>query len=1272
MLGNDMSWAAFSVIEVMSQDRFNLKRTGLLAAAQSFTSTTDVLLLCVQLLKKEFTAKTAWEIGCAINTLACIATEDLSRDLLGDVVQMLTSSRVYIKKKAALVLYKMYCAYPPGLRLTFDNLKRTLTDDNPSVVSCAVNVVAELARKKPSNYLSLAPEFFNLLTTSSSNWMLIKVIKLLASLVTEEPRLARKLLEPLANLIQSSGAKSVQYEAINCLTVALQHTKKADGTDAKNVPTVVRLCTDRLRELVRDPDQNLKYLGLVGLVGLMKSHPRVVAEHRELVLACLMDEDVTIRLRALELVSGMCTRRNLPDIVDSLFQHLDTAEGHWRSELIDKIIFMCSRDKYAYLNDFSWYVEVLSKLAGMEGGAHHAAIVAGQLLDVTVRVEDVRPTAMSKLIPMLNDANLIKNARVQQTGAAGSGMEDGSGRENNNQQASSAESAAGGFEGAGAILAAAAWIVGEFCSIIPASLHSGLLDDLLSPAVVTLPPQLQASYVQCLLKVIASSASAASKSGGTAVAAFLSSMALLLPRLNPLAQSCHVEVQERACLIQQLLATLGVSFTPLETPSALAAAKAKAEDDLLALAGAGEIVAPAAPTPTNAGSSSPSKAFQAATCKLPPLDPDVKLIASVLSSLFAEALKPVNSKAQKRVPVPAGLDLSAVITPGFEKSMEEKSPPINPAYVTFEDSYGLDDDEFAGTTGGGGGGKGKKSKKGGAYDVSGGDEEDDAWFNEMKKKNKKRDHELWGTGEDEEEEEKTTKKKGGKTASKSKKGDPFLLGNSRSRSATEDVGDIPIKTLTPGELSGMGRKPLLDASIFGDVGKGSGKSGKSGKKKGKGGEDDTPTSRTFRIISDEDFPKGAKNDDDDDMGGGMGKVADALSNIDLSTPLGDDEVLHAPKHRSVADPAALRGASKKGGGRARVLGSSDGGVTTKDSSEKGKKSSKTSSSAKSGTDSSEKKEKKEKKAPEGGGAAAPAAAKASGGKKEKKSAAPTPPDLSSAEPYQYPIVADKVLKVTFTASGAFPAQAGAAAGITLGLRVETKSSKKTIEWVDAVFSNPSEGLLLATSDTFSTGASPNGALRILGTIKPKEKGAPKAPAKRTTFSASFPTLPAPAATLSFTLTLSYRVEGSEKIVTLEPSNVSIPVTSLLCACSITPDDYKTLMTTSGATFEGCAGGVPFLSAGGLEESLTMAQGILRAFAVAKSPKHGIMYSKALSGEHVTVLLREDPEKASTGGGLALVVKSQLSLAHAEAILASVTSTFAAAIKAASKDKEDKE
>jgi hypothetical protein len=105
-----------------------------------------------------------------------------------------------------------------------------------SVVSCAVNVVCELARKNPANFLSLAPIFFKLLTASSNNWycgvltlgysrgtdstmlalvnsrvltvrcssvrvftvrlrrMLIKIVKLLGALTPLEPRLAKKMV----------------------------------------------------------------------------------------------------------------------------------------------------------------------------------------------------------------------------------------------------------------------------------------------------------------------------------------------------------------------------------------------------------------------------------------------------------------------------------------------------------------------------------------------------------------------------------------------------------------------------------------------------------------------------------------------------------------------------------------------------------------------------------------------------------------------------------------------------------------------------------------------------------------------------------------------------------------------------------------------------------------------------------------------------------------------------------------------------------------------
>jgi AP-3 complex subunit delta-1 len=52
MLGYDLTWANFNIIEVMSSPKYHLKSIGYLAASQSFNQETDVLMLTTNLLKK--------------------------------------------------------------------------------------------------------------------------------------------------------------------------------------------------------------------------------------------------------------------------------------------------------------------------------------------------------------------------------------------------------------------------------------------------------------------------------------------------------------------------------------------------------------------------------------------------------------------------------------------------------------------------------------------------------------------------------------------------------------------------------------------------------------------------------------------------------------------------------------------------------------------------------------------------------------------------------------------------------------------------------------------------------------------------------------------------------------------------------------------------------------------------------------------------------------------------------------------------------------------
>lgn len=609
-----------------------------------------MILLTTNLFKKEFSGSfnaSQYEVGMAINCLANIATKELARDCISDLVSLMNHSKPYVRKKAILAMYKLYVKFPQGLRLTFDKLKERLDDPESSVVSTAVNVICELANKNPKNYLAMAPKFFKLLTTSSNNWMLIKVVKLLGSLVTEEPRLARKLLEPLAVIIQNTGAKSLQYECIYTITEALPFSRREDGSEAKNAANVIKLCSDYLRGFIEDADQNLKYLGLVGLCNLMKSSPRSVVDHRDLVLTCLNDDDVTIRTKALELLAGIASKKSLQDLVRHLMEHAKRSEGSYRDEIISKILWMCKKDKYSLVSDFAWYTSVLLDLAVMQG-SKHGNEVADQMIEIALRVDTVRPYAVETMISMLLNENLI-------LGHARSTVVE--------------------------VLKAAAWIVGEYSDIVTKiandkssdldqgnddddedddddeengaywieagtgeevrsiwrgqNLHFMVIQTLIHARATSLPSHVQIVYIQSAMKVFVR---ACNDCDFTQVADIIG---VIRTGIQVFMQSLDLEVQERATTLRYLLSEFGILTMDWEKSTERVKNEESPSKDTMSLLDL---------MPVYTASSVRAIDESGARCAVQK--------KSTLEALIKEKFYAVHSKAQKRVPIPEGLNLN--------------------------------------------------------------------------------------------------------------------------------------------------------------------------------------------------------------------------------------------------------------------------------------------------------------------------------------------------------------------------------------------------------------------------------------------------------------------------------------------------------------------------------------------------------------------------------------------------------------------------------------
>lgn len=162
---------------------------------------------------------------------------------------------------------------------------------------------------------------------------------------------------------------------------------------------------------------------------------------------------------------------------------------------------MCSKDKYALVTDFAWYTSVLLDLAVMQG-SKHGKEVADQLIEIALRVDTVRSYAVEAMLSMLlNDSLILGQARLTVS----------------------------------EVLKAAAWIIGEYSSIISSiaadkaaddaddedgcfwiegptgedirsawrgqKLHLQVLTALLNPRATNLPPHAQSAYVTSAMKV---------------------------------------------------------------------------------------------------------------------------------------------------------------------------------------------------------------------------------------------------------------------------------------------------------------------------------------------------------------------------------------------------------------------------------------------------------------------------------------------------------------------------------------------------------------------------------------------------------------------------------------------------------------------------------------------------------------------------------------------------------------------------------------------------
>ncbi|CAK7349697.1 unnamed protein product [Dovyalis caffra] len=448
----DMSWASFHAIECISSPTFSHKKIGYLAISQSFNESTPVILLISNQLRKDLKSGNEFEVSLALDCLSRIGTVDLCRDLSSEVFTLMSSSKVFVRKKAIGVVLRLFDKYPDAVRVCFKRLVESLESGDSQTVSVVVGVFCELASKDPRSYLPLAPEFYRILVDSRNNWLLIKALKIFAKLAPLEPRLAKRVVEPICDHMRKTGAKSLVFECIRTVVTSFTEYESA-----------VKLAAAKIHEFLMEDDPNLKYLGLHALSIMAPKHLWGVLENKDVVIQSLSDEDPNIKLESLRLVMAMVSESNVVEICRVLVNYALKSDPEFCNEIIGSILSTCCRNVYEVIIDFDWYVSLLGEMSRIPH-CQKGEEIENQLIDIGMRVKDVRPELVRVGRNLLIDPALLGNPFLHR------------------------------------ILSAAAWVCGEYVEFSRNPVD--LMEGLLQPRTSLLPSSIRTVYMQSAFKVL--------------------------------------------------------------------------------------------------------------------------------------------------------------------------------------------------------------------------------------------------------------------------------------------------------------------------------------------------------------------------------------------------------------------------------------------------------------------------------------------------------------------------------------------------------------------------------------------------------------------------------------------------------------------------------------------------------------------------------------------------------------------------------------------------
>jgi AP-1 complex subunit gamma-1 len=408
MLGYPSHFGQMECLKLIASPNFPEKRIGYLALMLLLDSKSEVLTLVTNSIKNDLTHPSQYVVGLALASVGNLGTGDMGRILIADVANCMKGSNPYLKKKAALVMIRIFKRVPEMIEEFADKVVVLLKERTHGSLIAGVQLmvcILELEPTQASNFARLVPSLVRLLRNLLSMgfspehdvagitdpFLQVKLLRLLQLLGVGNEEASDAMNDILAQVATNTEtAKNAGNAILYQCVAAIMSIEAEAGLRVLAVNILGRFLLNR--------DNNIRYVALNALSRVVNQDMDTVQRHRQTIVDCLKDPDVSIRQRALELIYLLTNAKNVTDLMREMLNYLVVAAADQKSALCSRI--MEAVDKYAPSK--KWRIDTLITMLSIAGNSCDDAVVANTILYVTT-ADGLHAYTAHKLFSLLND-----------------------------------------------------------------------------------------------------------------------------------------------------------------------------------------------------------------------------------------------------------------------------------------------------------------------------------------------------------------------------------------------------------------------------------------------------------------------------------------------------------------------------------------------------------------------------------------------------------------------------------------------------------------------------------------------------------------------------------------------------------------------------------------------------------------------------------------------------------------------------------------------------